>query len=234
MSDRVSRQERIKNNLNSVIDKIKVAALRSDRDYGEIKLVVVTKNVDIMDINVVLDEEIFDLGENRVQELLKKYDILVRKCNWNLIGHLQNNKVKYIIDKVSMIHSVDSKDLADEIQKQAAKKGIVAKILIQVNVSLEESKYGLRVDAVSEFIDSLQGHDNILVEGLMTIAPYSKNPEDVRYVFKGLKNLFDELKTINQKNVNMRYLSMGMSNDFEIAVEEGANILRVGSAIFFD
>ncbi|KNF08720.1 pyridoxal phosphate enzyme YggS family [Gottschalkia purinilytica] len=149
-----------------------------------------------------------------------------------MIGHLQSNKVKYIIDKVGLIHSLDRMSLAKEIQKRASENDVIAEVLIQVNVAEEESKFGLKVKDVAPFIESILEFENIKIKGLMTIAPYSENPEDIRFVFKELKSLFEEIKERNYKNVDMKYLSMGMTNDYEIALEEGANMIRVGTGIF--
>lgn len=149
-----------------------------------------------------------------------------------MIGHLQSNKVKYIIDKVSLIHSLDRKSLAKEIQKRAKQKDIIAEVLVQVNVSEEETKFGLKVEETIPFIEFLEKYDNILVKGLMTMAPHEKDVEKTRPVFKELKELFDEIKEKNLKNTDMKYLSMGMTNDYQIALEEGANLIRVGTGIF--
>lgn len=149
-----------------------------------------------------------------------------------MIGHLQSNKVKYIIDKVSLIHSLDRKSLAKEIQKRAKQKDIVAEVLVQVNVSEEETKFGLKVEETIPFIESLEKYENILVKGLMTMAPHEKDVEQTRPVFKKLKVLFDEIKEKNLENTDMKYLSMGMTNDYLVALEEGANLIRVGTGIF--
>lgn len=149
-----------------------------------------------------------------------------------MIGHLQSNKVKYIIDKVSLIHSLDRKSLAKEIQRRAEQNNIVANVLIQVNVAEEESKFGLKVEETLPFIESLRDYKNIKVKGLMTIAPYETDKEEVRPIFRKLKQLFEEIKEKEYENVEMKYLSMGMTNDYEIALEEGANVVRVGTGIF--
>ena len=149
-----------------------------------------------------------------------------------MIGHLQSNKVKYIIDKVALIHSLDRKSLAKEIQIRAEQNELIIDVLIQVNVSEEESKFGLKVEEAIPFIEFLKDYKNIKVKGLMTIAPHEEDKERVRPVFKELKMLFDEIKAKNYKNADMQYLSMGMTNDYEIALEEGANLIRVGTGIF--
>ena len=157
---------------------------------------------------------------------------LSERCRWHLIGRLQTNKVKYIIDKVHMIHSLDRLKLAEEIQKRAKASKRVINALVQVNVSGENTKAGISPDEVYEFLKILSQYPNIKVKGLMTIAPYTENPEDVRSVFKSLKNIYVDIGRENIDNIDMQYLSMGMSHDFEVAIEEGANIIRLGSSIF--
>jgi pyridoxal phosphate enzyme (YggS family) len=222
----------IKENLDNIYSRIKAAAEKSGRHQEDIKLVAVTKTIDTDRIKSVYDCGILDMGENRVQELLEKYDKLDKECRWHLIGHLQTNKVKYIIDKVQMIHSVDSLQLAEEINLRAAKAGRKIDILLQVNVSGEESKFGISPDEVHVFVNIISQFGNIRLRGLMTIAPYAENTEDIRYVFRKLYNIYIDIKHEKIDNVSMDYLSMGMSNDFEVAIEEGANIVRIGTGIF--
>lgn len=222
----------IKENLDYIYSKIKTAAVKSGRKPEDIRLIAVTKTVDADRIKKVYDCGILDMGENRVQELLEKYDRLDKSCRWHLIGHLQTNKVKYIIDKVQMIHSVDSLDLVKEINSRAAKMNKSMDILLQVNVSGEETKFGISPDEVYEFINSMPGYRNISLRGLMTIAPYAQDPEEIRPIFRKLYNIYIDIKSEKIDNVSMDYLSMGMSNDFEVAIEEGANIVRVGTGIF--
>jgi PLP dependent protein len=222
----------IKKNIESVSEKVERAAKKSGRKLQDINIIAVTKTIDADNIIKAIDSGIKNLGENRVQEFCEKYDIIKRECDWHLIGHLQTNKVKYIIDKISMIHSVDSIELADEIQKKSEKYKKQTKILIQVNVSGEESKYGIHTQNVMDVIKQLSTKPNIKVKGLMTVAPFSQNPEEIRYVFKGLKKIFIDIRQENIDNIDMEFLSMGMSNDFEVAIEEGANMVRIGSAIF--
>lgn len=222
----------IKENLDNVLSRIKVAAEKSGRKAQDIKLIAVTKTVDVERIKSVYDYGILDLGENRVQELLEKYDKLDSSCRWHLIGHLQTNKVKYIIDKVDMIHSVDSIELAKEINNRATKAGKKMNILLQVNVSGEESKFGISLDKVDEYVKIISQFNNVSLKGMMTIAPYAENTEEIRYVFKKLYDKYIDIKQKKLDNVSMDYLSMGMSNDFEVAIEEGANIVRIGTDIF--
>ena len=224
--------ELIKNNLDAVIQRINGAAARAGRDPSDINLIGVTKTVDAARIKAAYDCGIENFGENRVQELCEKTDILDMDCIWHLIGHLQTNKVKYIIDKVHLIHSLDSLELAKEISRRAQKLGRTMDVLVQVNVAGEDSKFGIRPDEAVGFVKEVSRMGNIRVRGLMTIAPLSADPEDVRWVFAGLGKLRIDISRENIDNVNMDYLSMGMSNDFEVAIEEGANMVRIGSALF--
>ncbi len=224
--------ELIKNNLDAVIQRINAAAARAGRDPSEIKLIGVTKTVDTARIKAAYDCGIENFGENRVQELCEKTDILDMDCIWHLIGHLQTNKVKYIIDRVHLIHSLDSLELAKEISRRAQNVGRTMDTLVQVNVAGEDSKFGIRPDEAVSFVKEVSRMGNIRVRGLMTIAPLSADPEDVRWVFAGLGKLRIDISRENIDNVNMDYLSMGMSNDFEVAIEEGSNMVRIGSALF--
>ncbi len=222
----------IKENLEDIKTRVKKAAIKSGRDVDDINIIAVTKTVEPERILSVVDAGFGVLGENRVQELLEKYDIIDRDCKWDIIGHLQTNKVKYIIDKVNMIHSVDRIGLAEEIQKRAEKAGRVIDVLVQVNVAEEDSKFGIRSEDTLKFIEKISVFHNLKVRGLMTIAPYANNPEDVRWVFRELSKKFIDIQEENIDNIDMKFLSMGMSNDFEVAIEEGANIVRIGTAIF--
>jgi len=222
----------IKRNLEIIREKIEKAAIRSGRKFEDILLVAVSKTVEPERILKAIDEGVTDLGENRVQELTEKYDIINRNCNWHLIGHLQTNKVKYIVDKVKLIHSVDRYGLAVEIDNRAKKIGKKVDILVQVNISGEQSKFGVSEREAPELIRKIAELENVRVRGLMTMAPFASNPETVRYVFAGLRKLSIDIEKENINNINMEYLSMGMSNDFEVAIEEGANIVRVGTALF--
>lgn len=223
---------KIINNLNSVRQRINKAAERSGRNPEDILLVAVSKTVGIEAIETAMKEKVLNFGENRVQELVKKYDILNEKCNWHLIGRLQTNKVKYIIDKVAMIHSLDRLGLAEEIQKRAQACNRVVNTLVQVNVSGEKTKAGISPDEVKDFVMKVSHFPNLKVKGLMTIAPYTDDPESVRWVFRHLKNIAVDIDRENIDNIDMQYLSMGMSHDFEVAIEEGANIVRIGTSIF--
>lgn len=173
-----------------------------------------------------------DFGENKPQEIREKYPQLPTDIRWHMIGHLQRNKIKYIIDKVYMIHSVDSIRLAEAIDEEAKKHGIVMPVLIEVNVAEEESKFGVHLDEVESLIRQISELSNIQVQGLMTIAPFTENAEDNRIYFRKLRNLYVDIKDKNIDNVNMCNLSMGMTGDYEVAVEEGATMVRVGTGIF--
>lgn len=227
-----SQLDFIKTNISDVRLRIEKAAMRSGRKAEDITLIAVSKTVEPDRILKALDEGIYNLGENKVQELCEKYDIINRDCKWHLIGHLQTNKVKYIIDKVQMIHSVDSAELAEEIQKRASKARRLIDVLVQVNVAGEESKFGISPQEVDGFVRKISTYGNIRVKGLMTIAPLAQDAENIRYVFRDLKKIFIDIKKENIDNIDMEVLSMGMSNDFEAAIEEGANMVRVGTAIF--
>lgn len=222
----------IKSNLDNIYDRIKAAAEKSGRKLEDINIIAVTKTVQTDRMQSVYEYGIRNMGENRVQELLEKYEELPADVRWHLIGHLQTNKVKYIIDKVEMIHSVDSLELAREINSRAGKHNRKMDVLLQVNVSGEETKFGISPEKVSEYVNEIANMDNISLRGLMTIAPYAQDPQDIRPVFRNLYNIYIDIKRKRIDNVSMDYLSMGMSNDFEVAVEEGANMVRVGTGIF--
>ncbi len=215
------------------IQKLKEeAAKRSGRSGEDVLIVAVTKLHSTDEINEAIDCGITDIGENKVQEIMDKYD-RVKPVRWHLIGHLQTNKVKYIIDKVSMIHSVDSLHLAKEIDKRAKQHNLTMDILIQVNSAMEESKFGITTAETGELInDILTECSNVRIRGLMCIAPFEDDPDDARVYFAEVKKLYDEYGKIENPNLDFKYLSMGMSNDFEVAVEEGSNLIRVGTSIF--
>lgn len=227
-----SESEIIKKNIIELRKKVTEAALKSNRNPEDIKIIAVTKTVEPERIAMAVNEGIYDLGENRVQELCEKYDKINKECNWHLIGHLQKNKVKYIVDKVKMIHSLDSISLANEIQKRAERINRVIDVLVQVNVANEPSKYGISCNEAIDFIKELSSLSNIKVKGLMTIAPLAENQENVRWVFRELRNLYIDISKENIHNIDMEYLSMGMSNDYQVAIEEGSNMVRIGTAIF--
>jgi PLP dependent protein len=228
----VNNLDDIQVNIADIKEEIKQICQNCGRSPDDVTLVVVTKTVDPERINYAVDSGVSNLGENKVQEIMDKYEAVSKNIKWHLIGHLQTNKVKYIIDKVELIHSVDSVKLAEEISKRAEKYDITKDVLVQINVAKEESKFGIDLDEAVNFVKSISVFDNIRIKGLMTIAPYSENPEGVRLVFRQLKEKFDELSQMSLPNTEMKYLSMGMSNDYQIAIEEGANMIRIGTAIF--
>ncbi|MHB1421259.1 MAG: YggS family pyridoxal phosphate-dependent enzyme [Bacillota bacterium] len=218
-------------NLNAVRQGILEAARAGGRDAGEIQLIAVTKNVSVNRIHEALAGGVKMIGENRVQEMLDKYPILQGQVQWHLIGHLQTNKVKYILEQVSLIHSLDSISLAEEIQKRAG-GGRMVDVLVQVNVAAEATKYGLPVEKTIPFLQEFARWPSIRVKGLMTIAPQVDNPELVRPIFRQLRMLAEQIRTMNLTGVEMNVLSMGMTNDYRVAIEEGSNMVRIGSAIF--
>ena len=210
------------------------AARRAGRDPSEVTLVAVGKTKPASMIRELYDLGVRDFGENKVQELIAKYEELPKDIRWHMIGHLQSNKVKYIVDKVAMIHSVDSLRLAQVIEKEAVKKDVdLVDVLLEVNVSGEESKYGMTPAEVEEQIDQFLDLKRVRIRGFMTVAPFAEDPEEVRPYFKRLKQLSVDIqnKTIDN-NIDVGLLSMGMSGDFEAAIEEGASFVRVGTRIF--
>ncbi len=222
----------IKQNVDIIRQKIKAAAEKSGRNAEDILLLGVTKTVDCERIQHLADLGILSFGENRVQELMSKIDVIKGDVKWHLIGSLQKNKVKYIIGRVELIHSVDSVDLASEIAKRSEKAGLVTDILLEVNAAGEESKHGFNPDDVYKAVDMLRGTKGINVKGLMTVAPFDENAENNRVYFKKMNEIFIDIRAKNGDNIDMRFLSMGMTNDYTVAIEEGANIVRIGTGIF--
>jgi pyridoxal phosphate enzyme (YggS family) len=219
---------------NDVLAKIRTACDKAGRNPNEVMLVAVSKTVGVEEISKAIECGCIHFGENRVHDLLLKQAIFKDKARFHMIGHLQTNKVRSIIGKTELIHSVDSMRLLEEIQHRAAAEGIVQDILIQVDVSGEETKFGASYEEMHEMINANEMNENVRIRGLMTMAPYTEDPEKVRWVFRKLKALQVDTRLKTFYNTNMEYTSMGMSNDFEVAVEEGADIVRVGSAIFRD
>lgn len=222
----------IRENLERIKEKIRVKSELVGRDPQEITLVAVTKTVEADRIEEAIAAGVNIIGESRIQEAKEKYRKVESRIIWHLVGHLQRNKAKDAVKIFDLIHSVDSAELAKEIDKQAKKIGKIQKILVEANVSGEESKYGLNPEGVIAFLQEVSGLPNIKVKGLMTMAPFYENPEDCRPCFRKLRELIEEVKAKNIKNVEMTYLSIGMSNDFEVAIEEGSNMVRIGRAIF--
>lgn len=222
----------LKENLAQVEKNIQRACDRAGRDRQEVTLIAVSKTKPVEMLQEIYDEGIRVFGENKVQELLDKYEVLPEDIKWQMIGHLQRNKVKYIIDKVDLIHSVDSIRLAESIDKEAEKKGVIVNILIEVNVAKEDTKFGLMPEEIDDFIEQIKKLEHICVKGLMTIAPFVSDPEENRPIFARLRELSVDIGKKNVDNINMSVLSMGMTNDYQVAIEEGATMVRVGTGIF--
>ena len=222
----------IKDNVKRVLDNIAEAAVASGRKPEDVTLVAVTKTVTAKEAAEVMDAGVVTLGENRVQSLLDKYEVLGDNPTWHLIGHLQTNKVKYIADKVSLIHSVESLKLAEEINRKFSEAKRTAEILVQVNVSGEESKFGVTPFDTFDLIEEISKLENVKVKGLMTMAPLSATPDECKKYFYELKKLSCDIGDKKYHNVDMHHLSMGMSGDYKEAISEGATIVRVGSALF--
>lgn len=221
----------VKDNLNEIVSEIKEAKKRANRD-DDVLLLSVTKTVDYDLIDESIEWGVRDIGENKVQDLLERINHYGDKLNYHFIGTLQRNKVKDIIGKVKLIHSVDSLRLAKEIDKRAKNIDVIQGCLIQVNVSKEESKSGVYLEDLEDFVYNILELSNIKIRGLMTMAPYEASEEELREIFQSLHDAFISIKNKNIKQLDMDYLSMGMSGDFEIAIEHGANIVRVGSKIY--
>ena len=219
-------------NYRYVLKKVEEACVRSGRDPKDVTLIAVSKTKPIEMIEEAMEAGARVFGENKVQELCDKYERLPKDLHWHLIGHLQRNKVKYIVDKAELIHSVDSLKLAEEISKEALKKNVEVNILIEVNVAEEESKFGVSVEETPALVKEIAKLPGIHIQGLMTIAPYTTDPEENRPVFRTLKKLAVDIKKKNIDNVCMDVLSMGMTGDYQVAVEEGATLVRVGTGIF--
>ena len=219
-------------NLQQVNANIEKACAAVGRAPSEITLVAVSKTKPVSMLQEAYDAGARVFGENKVQEIMDKYDQLPSDIQWHMIGHLQRNKVKYIIDKVAMIHSVDSLRLAQTIEQEAAKKDLVIPILLEVNVAEEDTKFGLKVEEVLPLLEQISSFSHIQVKGLMTIAPFVENPEENREVFRTLKKLSVDISAKNINNVTMSVLSMGMTGDYQVAVQEGSTMVRVGTGIF--
>ena len=223
----------IKENIKFVQNQIDRACERSGRDCKDVVLIAVSKTKPVELIREIMETGTKDFGENKVQEMCNKIEEIKEPLNWHLIGHLQRNKVKYIVDKACLIHSVDSLRLAEEIQKEAVKKGVdKVPVLIEVNMAQEDSKDGIDASETEALVRAIAELPNLQVRGLMTIAPFVDDPEENRVHFQAMRNLRDQLKAKNIPGVEMTELSMGMTNDFEVAIEEGATMVRVGTAIF--
>lgn len=222
----------IAENLQQVRENIRKACEAVGRDSKEVTLVAVSKTKPVEMLKEAYDAQARVFGENKVQEIMDKYDRLPEDIQWHMIGHLQRNKVKYIVDKVAMIHSVDSMRLAETIEQEAAKHEIRVPVLVEVNVAQEDSKFGLKMDEVLPFVMQASKLPHLEIRGLMTIAPYVEDPEENREIFRQLKKLSVDIADKNINNITMSVLSMGMTGDYEVAVQEGATMVRVGTGIF--
>ena len=222
----------IKENLEEVREKIRQACQRSGRREEDVTLISVSKTKPVEMLKEAYEAGSRDFGENRVQEIMEKYGQMPEDVRWHMIGHLQKNKVRQVIDKAVLIHSVDTVELAEQIEKDAAKRDLTVDILLEVNVAEEESKFGVRTEEVEAAVMKIKEFPHVHIKGLMTIAPFVSNSEDNREVFKKLYQLYVDIRSKNIDNVNMSVLSMGMTGDYEVAVEEGATMIRVGTGIF--
>ena len=222
----------LKDNLLKVESNIRAACERSGRDRSDITLIAVSKTKPVEMLQEIYNENVRDFGENKVQEICEKYEQLPEDMKWHMIGHLQRNKVKYIIDKVCLIHSVDSYRLAEEINIQAKKHNLQMPVLLQVNIANEQTKFGVAREDALLLAEEVSKLENLQIQGLMTIAPFVEDSEDNRSYFREIKQLAVDIKRKNLDNVNMDVLSMGMTGDYEVAIEEGATMIRVGTGIF--
>ena len=222
----------LKDQLQEVEKRIQAACDRAGRKREEVTLIAVSKTTPVETLQEAYDLGVRIFGENKVQELTAKYEALPKDIHWHMIGHLQTNKVKYIIDKAELIHSVDSLKLAETIEKEAAKHDLIADILVEVNVAEEESKFGMKMEEVIPFVEKVSAFPHVRVRGLMTIAPFVEYPEENRSIFADLHKLYIDIKKKNHDNDTVSVLSMGMTNDYEVAIEEGATMVRVGTGIF--
>lgn len=219
-------------NLRQVEKRIEEACKKGNRKREEVTLIAVSKTKPVSMIETIYEAGVREFGENKVQELCEKYELMEKDIHWHMIGHLQRNKVRQVIEKAYLIHSVDSLRLAQQIEQEAAKLGKIVSILVEVNVAKEVSKFGIMLEETESFLEKISAFKHISVQGLMTTAPFVENPEENRIYFRKLYQLSVDIKAKNIDNINMHFLSMGMTNDFEVAIEEGANIIRIGTGIF--
>lgn len=219
-------------NIKQVEENIIKSCEKVGRDPKEVTLIAVSKTKPYTAIEEALPSGVLDYGENKVQELTEKYEILPKDIRWHMIGHLQRNKVKYLVGKVELIHSVDSLRLANQIETEFAKKNEIANILIEVNMANEESKFGITSETTEQLVREISKLEHVRIKGLMTIAPYTDNPETNREYFRNMKKLSVDITEKYIDNVSMNVLSMGMTGDYQVAIEEGATMIRVGTGIF--
>ena len=222
----------IRENLEIVKQNMRDACKKSGRDPESVRLIAVSKTKPVEDVQKAYQCGCRDFGENKVQELVEKYEKMPKDIRWHMIGHLQRNKVKYIVDKVYLIHSVDSVRLAEEISREAVKKQVTVSVLVEVNVAGEESKFGTTSQEAVSLVEEIAKLPGICVKGLMTIAPYVENAEENRLYFAKLKQIYVDIIHKNIDNVFMEELSMGMTGDYEVAITEGATYVRIGTGIF--
>ncbi len=222
----------VKENLSEVQKRIRDACERAGREESEVTLIAVSKTKPVEMIREAYDAGVRDFGENKVQEMMDKYDQLPSDIRWHMIGHLQRNKVKYLIGKVHLIHSVDSLRLAEEISAQSVKRDVDTDILIEVNIAGEESKFGISRDGTMALVEEIAKLPRVHIRGLMVIAPYVTDPENNRSYFREIRELSVDIARKKMDNIDVRILSMGMTGDYEVAIEEGATMVRVGTGIF--
>ena len=222
----------ISDNISKISEDIKRELEKSKRKPKSCSLIAVSKTKPVEMLKEAYDAGMRDFGENKVQEIMDKYDKLPGDIRWHMIGHLQTNKVKYIADKVYMIHSLESIKLAEEISKRATMAGRVIPVLIEVNIADEDSKFGIKPSEVADFALAVSGLTGISVRGLMCVAPYTEDPEENRQYFRQLRQISVDITQKNIDNISMDILSMGMSGDYKVAIEEGASYIRVGTGIF--
>ena len=222
----------LKENLSVVEENIKKACEKAGRDRNEVTLIAVSKTKPVEMLKEVYDRGIRNFGENKVQEMCEKMDVLPEDIKWHMIGHLQRNKVKYIAGRTELIHSVDTYRLAEEINIQAKKKNIIIPILVEVNIAGEESKFGTSAEDAMLLVEDISKLENVRIKGLMTIAPYVEDAEENRPYFRKIKQLAVDIANKNIDNVSMEILSMGMTGDYMVAIEEGSTMVRVGTGIF--
>mgnify|MGYP002673498900 FL=1 len=222
----------LKENLQSVEENIKKACEKAGRKREDVTLIAVSKTKPVEMLQEIYDQNIRNFGENKVQEMCDKMEVLPKDIKWHMIGHLQTNKIKYIIGKTELIHSVDSLHLAQEISKQAVKHDVQTDILIEINIANEQTKFGIDAGDTIQLVREIAALPNIHIKGLMTIAPFVENPEDNRLYFRRIHQLSVDITKENIDNVNMDILSMGMTGDYMVAIEEGATMVRVGTGIF--
>lgn len=222
----------IEENLKRTEERIKAACERAGRAYSDVTLIAVSKTKPIEMIEEAIRCGKMEFGENKAQEFKEKYDILQKNLKWHFIGHLQTNKVKYVVGRASLIHSLDSLHLAEEIENESARKNVISDVLIEVNFANEASKFGFKPREALDVAGIISKFPHICVKGLMTVAPFVENVETNREIFRGMKNLAVDIERENIDNISMGILSMGMTNDYEVAIEEGATHVRIGTGIF--